>query len=475
MDLDPVVLARMQFAFTIGFHILWPTLTIGLAAFIALLSGLWWRTGKVVYRDLMRFWMRIFALGFGMGVITGVVISYEIGANWAGFSRSVSNVLGPLFAYETLTAFFLEAGFIGIMLFGEGRVSKGLHFFSCCMVSFGTLISATWILAANSWMQTPAGAALGPDGVYHVVSWWQVVFNPSFPYRLAHMVCASFITGSFVVAGVSAYHMWRGQHVEASRVAFSMAMWLAMVLTPTQILIGDLHGRNTLAHQPTKLAAIEGLWNTTKGPAMTVIAWPDMQQERNLYAIDIPYLASLYLTHSWDGEVQGLKAVPREDRPYVPVVFFAFRIMAGIGVILMLTAFTGAVLRWRHRLYDTRWFQLLTMATGPLGFIAVLAGWTTTEAGRQPWVIYGQLRTVDAAAPVTAEVVTTTLLIFMAVYGVLLLSFLWFAARIALRGPATTPIGPKRVRPGIDRSAPTIVGLAPAEAPVPPAVPAVGE
>ncbi len=466
MDLDPVILARAQFAFTIGFHILWPTFTIGLASFIALLSGLWWRTGRTVYRDLMRFWLRLFAIAFGMGVVTGLVLSYEIGANWAGFSRSVANVLGPLFAYEALTAFFLEAGFIGIVLFGEGRVSKGAHFFACCMVAGGTLLSATWILAANSWMQTPAGAVADADGIYHVADWWQVIFNSSFPYRLAHMVCASFVTGSFVVAGVSAFHLWRGQHVEASRVGFSMAMWLALILTPTQILLGDLHGRNTLVHQPTKLAAIEGLWETTKGPPMTVIAWPSMEEERNLYAIDIPYLASLYLTHSWDGEVQGLKAVPREDRPYVPLVFFAFRVMVGIGMLLLLTALTGAVLRWRHRLYDTRWFQTVAMATAPLGFIAVLAGWTTTEAGRQPWVIYGQLRTVDAAAPVTAHAVATTLLIFFVLYAALMIVFLWFAGRIVIRGPASpSPADPSRVRPGIDRSAPTIVGSRPAGPP----------
>ncbi|RVC29128.1 cytochrome ubiquinol oxidase subunit I, partial [Mesorhizobium sp. M7A.F.Ca.CA.004.04.2.1] len=280
-----------------------------------------------------------------------------------------------------------------------------------------------------------------------------------------HMVCASFITGSFVVAGVSAFHLWRRQHVEASRLAFSLAMWMALVLTPTQILLGDLHGRNTLAYQPIKLAAMEGLWDTTKGPAMTVIAWPSMEEQRNLYAIDIPHLASLYLTHSWDGEVEGLKAVPREDQPYVPIVFFAFRIMVGIGLILLATAVTGVALRWSHRLYDTRWFQLITMATTPLGFIAVLAGWTTTEAGRQPWVIYGQLRTIDAVAPVAAGAVATTLAIFVVVYMVLLLAFLWFAGRIAIRGPRDTSASdPRLVRPGLDRGSPAIVGSAPAVA-----------
>lgn len=433
--MNAVDLSRLQFAFTIGYHILWPTFTIGLACFVALLSGLWWRTGRPVYRDLMRFWLKLFALAFGMGVVTGVVISYEIGMNWAGFSRSISNVLGPLFMYEAMTAFFLEAGFIGIVLFGEHRVGKGMHFLSCCMVAGGTLLSATWIIASNSFMQTPAGAVADADGIFHVVDWWQVIFNPSFPYRLAHMVCASFLTGSFVVAGVSAFHMWRGRAVEASRTAFSLAMWLALILAPAQIFIGDLHGRNTLDHQPTKLAAMEGLWDTTSGAPMTVFAWPDMDAARNLFAVEVPHVASLYLTHSWNGTVKGLKEVSPADWPNVPVVFFAFRIMVGVGVILLLTALTGAVLRLRGHLHDTRWFQFVAMATTPLGFIAVLAGWTTTEAGRQPWVVYGHLRTADAASPVSAHAVTLSLILFVIVYNALLAAFAWYAGRVALMGP----------------------------------------
>ncbi len=433
--MDAVILARLQFAFTVGFHILWPTFTIGLAGFVALLSVLWWRTGRPVYRDLLRYWSRIFALAFGMGVVTGLVLSYEVGTNWAGFSRAVSNVIGPLFAYEALTAFFLEAGFIGIMLFGEGRVSRGAHAFACCMVALGSLLSATWIIAANSWMQTPSGAVADAEGIYHVIDWWQVVFSPSFPYRLAHMAVASFITCAFVIAGVSCFHLWRGRHPEASRIALSLAMWMALILTPTQVLLGDLHGRNTLVHQPAKLAAMEGLWQTTRGAAMTILAWPDMDQARNLYAIEVPHVASLYLTHSWNGEVRGLDAVPRSDWPNVPIVFFAFRIMVGIGVVLLATAVTGAVLRLRGRLYTSRWFHLLAMGTAPLGFVAVLAGWTTTEAGRQPWVVYGALRTADAVSPVSAHAMALSLLLFVAIYATLLLTFLWFIARILLQGP----------------------------------------
>ncbi len=469
--MDALALSRLQFAFTVGFHILWPTLTIGTAWFVTLLSFLWWRTDKTVYRDLMRFWMRLFALVFGMGVVTGIVLSYQIGTNWAAFSRSVANVLGPLLAYETMTAFFLEAGFIGIMLFGESRVSKGTHFFACLMVAGGALISTTWIIAANSWMQTPAGALADAGGIFHVVDWWQVIFTASFPYRLAHMVCASFLTCAFMIAGVSAFHLWRGQHVAASRTAFSMALWLALVLAPLQIFIGDLHGRNTLVEQPTKLAAMEGLWDTTRGPAMTVIAWPDMAAQKNLYALEIPHLASLYLTHSWDGEVQGLKAVPPADQPNVPIVFFAFRIMAGIGMLLLATALTGLVLRMRGRLYDTRWFQYLAMATTSLGLVAVLAGWTVTEAGRQPWIIYGVLRTADAVAPVAAGAVTTSLLIFFAVYNLLLVAFLWFAGRVAFKGPTDT--SPEVAeRPGMERAS---VGLFTNSPTLPSPVPGVGQ
>lgn len=457
--MDAVELARLQFAFTIGFHILWPTLTIGLACFIALLSGLWWRTGAIVYRDLMRFWTRIFALAFGIGVTTGIVLSYQIGANWSGYSRAVSNVLGPLFMYEVLTAFFLEAGFIGILLFGEGRVGRGLHFFACCMVAFGTLVSSTWILSANSWMQTPAGAELGPDGVFRVVDWGAVILNPSFPYRLAHMVCASFGTSAFVVAGVSAFHLWRGQYPAASRIAFSLALWLALVLMPLQIVIGDLHGRNTLVHQPTKLAAIEGLWETTSGAPATLLAWPSMAEGRNRFALKIPKLASLYLTHSWNGEVEGLKAVPPVDWPNVPLVFFAFRVMVGVALVLLATAAAGALLRWRGQLYTTRWFQFVAMAVTPLGFVAVLAGWTTTEAGRQPWVIYGHLRTADAASPVTAAAVTATLVVFVLLYNLLLAAFLFFAARIVLRGP-TAAEGPPAAAGHL---ADTTFGLAPGQ------------
>lgn len=433
--MDATILSRMQFALTIGYHILWPTFSIGVALFVAWLSFQWWRTGEAIYHDLMRFWSKLFAMAFGMGVVTGLVLSYEVGTNWAGFARVTANVLGPLFMYEALTAFFLEAGFIGIVLFGVGRVSRAKHFLACCMVAFGTMLSACLILATNSWMQTPQGAELGPDGVFRVTDWAAVIFTPSYPYRVLHMVCASLLTSAFVIGGVSAFHLRRGQYPQASRRAFSVALWAALILAPTQAVLGDAHGLNTGQHQPVKLAAMEGLWQTGRGVPATLFAWPDMEAEANRWAIEIPRLGSLYLTHSWDGEVQGLTSVPREERPNVPIVFFAFRIMVGIGLILIATAIVGAVLRWRGRLIEARRYQLWLMLVAPLGFVAVLAGWTVTEAGRQPYVVYGILRTADAVAPIAAGAVATTLALFALLYTLLLLTFLWFAGRLVLRGP----------------------------------------
>jgi cytochrome d ubiquinol oxidase subunit I len=447
---DTVVLSRLQFAWTIGYHILWPAYSIGISSFIVILGVLWRRTHRPVYRELQRFWIHLFALGFAMGVVTGVVLSYEIGTNWSGFANATANVLGPLFTYEVLTAFFLEAGFIGVMLFGMNRVGERAHFFACCMVALGAVISAFWILAANSWMQTPAGFTIGPDGKFQIASWSAAIFNPSLPYRLAHMVTAAWMAGTFVVLGVTGFYLWQRRHLDFARTGFSIAMWLALVLTPLQILIGDQHGINTLEYQPMKLAAIEARWETARHVPITVFAWPDVAQERNDYAIEIPAIGSLILTHSWDGEVKGLKEVPRTDRPYVPLPFFAFRIMVGIGVALLAIAAAGLVLRWRGRLYDTRWFAMLCAFSSPLPFIAILAGWTVTETGRQPWVVQGHLRTADAAAPIAASAVSASLTLFVAVYLVLLAAFFWYASRLVLRGPSEAPERPEATRPGID-------------------------
>jgi cytochrome d ubiquinol oxidase subunit I len=440
MTLDTVTLSRLQFAFTVGFHILWPAYSIGIACFVALLNALWLSTGKTIYRNLMRFWIHLFALGFVMGVVTGVVLSYEIGANWSVFSRITGNVLGPLFMYEALTAFFLEGGFIGIMLFGEARVGRRVHFFSSLMVALATILSAFWVLAANSWMQTPQGATLGHDGVFHVNDWATVIFNPSLPYRFAHMVCASFVSGVFVVAGVSAIFLLRQRNRESARAALSLAMWLALFLVPFQMILGDQHGLNTRRYQPIKLAAMEARWDTGRGVPLTLFALPDQEKETNLWSIDIPYLGSLILTHSWNGEVRGLKEVPPRDRPYVPLVFFAFRAMVGIGIVLLTLSIIGAYLRRRGHLFTTKWFLIALILASPLGFVATIAGWIVTEAGRQPYVVYGLLRTADGASPLVAVNVGVTLIIFIIVYTLLLAGFFWFFAQTIIRGAELTEL-----------------------------------
>jgi cytochrome d ubiquinol oxidase subunit I len=452
MNPETVLLSRAQFALTIGYHILWPAYTIGISGYIVILNLCWLATGRRVYRQLLRFWIRLFALGFAMGVVTGVVLSYEIGTNWSGYANAVSNVIGPFFTYEVMTAFFLEAGFIGIMLFGMDRVSDRLHFVSCLMVAAGSVFSAFWILAANSWMQTPAGFKY-VDGRFQVTDLWRAIFNPSFPYRLAHMVTAAYLAGTFVVIGVLGFYLWQRRHVEFAQAGFSLAMWIIVVLAPAQIVLGDMHGRNTLEYQPIKVAAMEGDWDTKRGQPLVLFAWPDMQAQRNYDALDIPKLGSLILTHHWNGKVEGLKVVPRDDQPPVPFVFFAFRVMVGIGILLLLIALAGLALRLRGRLYDSAWFTRLCAFSSPLPFLAILAGWTVTEVGRQPYVVYGYLRTAQAVSPLAPREVETSLALFAVVYAVLLLAFFWYAGRLVLRGPTPeepTAVHIMAVRPGKD-------------------------
>lgn len=447
--MDQLVLSRLQFAFTIGYHILWPAFTVGISWFIVVLSALWLRTHDTAYQQLVRFWTKIFALAFGMGVVTGVVISYQLGLNWSGYARATADVLGPLFVLEVLTAFFLEAGFIGIMLFGEERVGEKLHFTACLIVAIGTGISAFWIISANSWMQTPTAFTTMPDGRFVSTDFWGVVFNPSMPYRLAHMLTASFITGSFVVTAVAAFWIWRGRDADQmpARKAFSICLWLLAFLVPAQIMIGDQHGLNTGEHQPMKLAAIEARWETARRVPITVMAWPNTSEERNDYAIEIPLLGSLILTHSLDGEVKGLKEVPPSERPPILPVFLAFRVMVGCGFVMFAVALLGLFLRWRGRLFDCRWYQLACMACMPLGFIATLAGWVVTEVGRQPYVVYGHLRTADAVSSISGGAVASSIAIALLLYNLLLLGFLWYAAGLVWRGPSsgvpTMPVVPK--------------------------------
>ena len=438
-ELDPLLLSRIQFAFTISFHILFPAFTIGLAAWLLVLEVLWLRTGRPVYLDLAQQWTKIFAVSFGMGVVSGVVLSYEFGTNWSELSRLGGNVIGPLLSYEVLTAFFLEAGFLGIMLFGHKRVPKPMHVFATAMVALGTVISAFWILSANSWMQTPVGHEMGADGVLHVVDWWQVIFNPSFPYRFTHMVAAAYITTAFMVGGIGAWYILRDRSVSHGQVMLGMALSLLVWLAPLQIFIGDLHGLNAREYQPAKIAAIEAHWETRRGAPLILFAWPDTKTESNKYEIAVPKLGSLILTHEWDGEIRGLKSFPPEDRPNPIIPFFAFRIMVGIGLIMVALSSIGAVLWLMGRLYSTRWFLHAMIWASPLGFVAVLAGWFTAEVGRQPWVVYGVLRTADAVSPVGGMSVLASLILFVLVYGIVFGAGVYYIARLVRRGPDHTP------------------------------------
>ncbi len=443
-DLDPVLLARIQFAFTISFHIIFPSFTIGLAAWLFVLEVMWLRTGKPVYMEIAKHWTKIFAVSFGMGVVSGVVLSYQFGTNWSEFSRRGGNVIGPLMAYEVLTAFFLEAGFLGIMLFGWNRVPKWVHLFATAMVALGTAISAFWILSANSFMQTPAGFSADEAGVLHVTSWWEVIFNPSFPYRFAHMVAAAYLTTALCVAGIGAMYVLRERSVKHGRIMLGMALCILVWLAPLQAFIGDLHGLNTREHQPAKVAAIEAHWETQRGAPLILFAWPDVKQEKNLFEVAIPKLGSLILAHDWDAEIQGLKAFPPEDRPNPVIPFFAFRLMVAIGLTMIAAGSIGAVLWLMGRLFETRWYLRFLTWIWPLGFVAVLAGWFVTEVGRQPWTVYGILRTADSVSPVPGGKVLTSILLFVLVYGVVFGAGIYYIRRLVQRGPDETPAVPEQ-------------------------------
>ncbi len=409
-------LARFQFAFTVAFHIIFPAFSIGLASFLAVLEGLWLWTKREVYLQLFRYWLKVFAIAFGMGVVSGVVMSYQFGTNWSVFADKTGPVLGPLMSYEILSAFFLEAGFLGVMLFGMNRVGKGLHFFATLMVAAGTIASAFWILSVNSWMHTPAGFSINAAGQFVPEDWWAIVFNPSFPYRLVHMMLAAYLTTALVVAAVGAFHLVRNSHHGGARVMFSMALWMIAIVAPLQIVAGDLHGLNTLQHQPAKVAAMEGHFETQRGAPLILFGIPDMAAGETRHAIGIPYLGSLILTHEFDGEVAGLKEWPPEQRPNAEIVFWSFRVMVGLGFAMLALGAAGLVARWRGRLYTSRWLKLAALAMGPAGFVAVLAGWITTEVGRQPYTVYGFLTTAESASPVAAPAVGASLMVFVVAY-----------------------------------------------------------
>ncbi|HZP66825.1 MAG TPA: cytochrome ubiquinol oxidase subunit I [Rudaea sp.] len=435
---DAEFLSRLQFGFVISFHILFPAFTIGIAWWLAFLEALWLRRREDHIRDLYFFWLRIFAVSFGMGVVSGIVMSFQFGTNWSQFSIAAGNVIGPLLDYEVLTAFFLEATFLGVMLFGWRRVSHRTHFLATCAVALGTLISTFWIISANSWMQTPAGYELR-DGVFYPVDWAAVIFNPSFLYRLPHMVLGAFLTTATVVAGIAGTYLLRDFHVEKAKLMLRCALGFIAITAPLQIFVGDMHGLEVREYQPAKLAAIEARWETERGVPLTLFAIPDESAETNRYALDVPRVGSVILTHAWDGEVKGLKDFPPDARPPVKPVFFAFRLMVGIGFAMLVQALAGLVLWWRGRVFSSRWYLRLCACMTPAGFLAVLCGWYTAEIGRQPWVVYGQMRTADAFSGVALGSVATSLVAFVCVYAIVFGFGIWYLVKLLRAGPVAAP------------------------------------
>lgn len=464
-DFDALLLSRLQFAFTIAFHILFPAFTIGLAAYLAVLEGLWLWTKREAFKTLYLFWVKIFALSFGMGVVSGVVLSYQFGTNWSEFIRLTGGVIGPLMAYEVLTAFFLEASFLGVMLFGWKKVGPRLHFISTCLVAIGTCISAFWILSANSWMQTPQGYQILADGTFVATDWIQVIFNPSFPSRLAHMLLAAFLTTGLVVGAASAYRILKdradGVRTEGwseSRISLVMAVGLIAVLAPLQLFVGHWSGEVTHKYQPSKTAALEGYWESRADQPLHLFGIPDREAQKNHFQVSIPGVGNMIQNVPRDEVITGLDSYAREDQPPVAIPFFSFRIMVGLGLLMIGLGLWGAFLIWRRRIFDSPWFLRFALAMGPSGFIAVLAGWMVTEVGRQPWVVYGVLRTRDAVSPVIASQVATSLLVYISVYAVVFTAGALFILRLMAEGPVVAKIEPE---PRGQRSPGSAMGKAP--------------
>ncbi|MCV0383903.1 MAG: cytochrome ubiquinol oxidase subunit I [Erythrobacter sp.] len=454
-QLDALLLARIQFAFTVSFHFIFPAFSIGLASFLAVLEGLWLRTGKQLYLDLFKYWLKIFAIAFAMGVVSGIVMSYQFGTNWSVFSDRTGPVLGPLMAYEVLTAFFLEAGFLGVMLFGMERVGRKLHFAATLMVAVGTTISAFWILSVNSWMQTPVGFEMGANGQFLPgPSWWTIVFNPSFPYRLVHTVLAAFITTAFVVGGVGAWHLLKDRGNLHARKMFSMAMWMAALVVPVQIVAGDMHGLNTLEHQPQKVMAMEGHYQShPDGAPLILFGIPDSEAREVRYAVEIPKASSLILKHDPNAPLAGLDTIPRDEQPPVGIVFWSFRIMVGLGFAMLGVGLWSLLARWRGKLYEWSGLHRVALLMAPSGFVAVIAGWVTTEVGRQPYVVYNLLRTADAASPLDAPAVGASLLAFVIVYFFVFGAGVWYILHLMHKSPHPGEFGVKRGDKGPIRTA----------------------
>lgn len=429
------LLSRLQFAFTVSFHILFPAFSIGLALFLAIMEGIWLKNQDPKYLAICKFWTKIFALTFGMGIVSGIVMEFQFGTNWAGFANSVGPILGALFTYEVLTAFFIEAGFLGVMLFGWGRVGKKLHYFATLLVVIGTTISAFWILSANSWMQTPAGF-VKQGSKWVVDNWMAVIFNPSVIPRFIHMLLAAYITTAFTIAGISAYYLLKKRSQAVAKTCFSFALAALVILVPLQIIMGDSVGRTIFKYQPVKTAAMEGLWHTESGAPFLIFAIPSMTEEKNYFEIKVPHAAALINTHAWNGTINGLTAVAATDRPYVPLVFFSFRIMVYIGFLMLFIAVVGLWYRYRKTLYDKNWFLRLCVLSSPLGFIALWCGWITAETGRQPWAVYGLLRTSEAASPVDTYHVLVAFILIILVYGIVFGFFYFhYLLKLIRKGP----------------------------------------
>jgi cytochrome d ubiquinol oxidase subunit I len=456
VDETALLLARIQFAFTVSFHFIFPAFSIGLASYLAVLEGLWLKTGQDKYLNLFKYWLKIFAIAFAMGVVSGIVMSYQFGTNWSVFSDKAGPVIGPLMAYEVLTAFFLEAGFLGVMLFGMSRVGKGLHFTATLMVALGTFISAFWILSVNSWMQTPVGWGMNAQGQFiPEAGWWDIIFNPSFPYRLVHTVIAAYLTTALVVGGVGAWHLLKGRKTDETRTMFSMAMWMAALVAPVQIFVGDLHGLNTLEHQPAKVMAMEGHYQShPDGAPLILFGLPDDEAETVHAKVEIPKLSSLILKHDLNAPLAGLDTIAKEGRPPVPIVFWSFRIMVGLGFLMLALGLYSLAARLAKKLYDWRSLHRFALLMGPAGFVAVIAGWVTTEVGRQPWVIYNLLRTRDAVAPIDTPAVATSLtafvIVYFAVFGIgtlYILKLMGHAPHPGESEPASAPIRTAGITP----------------------------
>ena len=452
MHLDAVFLSRLQWAWVIAWHILLPAFTVGLASYIAVLEGLYFFTGRELWFRISGFWTKIFAVSFGMGVVSGIIMPFQFGTNWSRFTDATADVLSPMMAYEGLMAFFLEASFLGVLLFGRRLVPRWAHFFAAVMVASGTLMSSFWILSTNSWMQTPQGYKI-VDGRFEPVDWLAIIFNPSFPYRLAHNVTAFYITTAFVVLGVGAYLLRRGKSHEEARMMIRMALDLLIILVPLQMVLGDMHGLNTLKYQPAKLAAIEGRYDTARPVPLTLFGIPDDKDAVMRDAVEIPRIGSLILTHRWNGEIKGLKEWPADERPPVGPPFFAFRIMVAIAFIMLFVVVAGQVMRRGGRVYRSGWFLRLCQWTAPLGFIAVVAGWTTTEVGRQPWTVYGLLRTADSVSPsLTGSDVAISLAFYVVVYLIMFPTGIAFMAGLVRNGPRDGNLEPAAIesgRPGL--------------------------